>query len=195
MLKDNINRLDNQLKSIFDEVRIDERAMKSEYYFDITVSKISEGKKVSVRLFASKPQFENNSLINWKYLSDTREDTSFAVERVSKLDELANDINDVIVNKKLDKSYLESLQEVKLDILNESVTENDVNELVSLLSNFEMQYLETHSKIEDHVMTELAHFKHNLKLSDKTRVELALKTAGYEDFMWNKDRLFVKYYL
>ena len=195
MLKTNINKLDFDLKELFDEVSITERNDRSVYFFDILVEKLHQGKKVGVRVFIPKPQLEQVGLVKWRYLSDTRDSNSYLVERVSDLDVLANDINSVIVEKKLDGAYLESLQPVHDEV---SSYEDEIEQkplLVELLEKFDVVHLETHTKIDDHVVTELAHFKHNLKNNDKSRVELALKSAGFEDTMWTTDRLFVKYYV
>lgn len=194
MLKTNINKLDFELNLLFNQVTIKEGQDKSEYFFDILVEKKHEDKIVAVRLFISKPQLEQAGTVKWRYLSDTRDADSFLVERYSDLNVLASDIHSVVVEKKLDGGYLESLVTVDEELVVEQI-KTELTPLARLLEKFDVCHLETHTKIDDSVIMELGHFRHSLRESDRVRTELALQAAGYQDMMWTADRLFVKYYV
>lgn len=193
MIKENINKLDNKLKDLFDSVKITESQEKSKFLINIDAQKSFEGKKVAVKVIIEKPQLESN-VIKWRYLSNPTDSDSFLVERTSSLELLAEDINGVVTGKKLDHDYLDSLEEEQEQ---EEVVEEQDNreELVKLVENFGLKHLESHTVLEDHVYTTIAYFKHSLKNSDRQRVEMALESAGWSKFIWNADKLLVKYYV
>lgn len=192
MIKENINKVDGHLKELFDSVNISETQQKYKYYFDIKAEKVFENKKVAVHVQIEKPQLESK-LVTWRYFSNPNDVTSFLVERVSDLEHLALDINDVVVNKKLDSDYLRSIE-----LINESKKEDipveDKDRLVELMQEFGVQHLETLSVVEDNVYTNVAYFKHTLRRSDMQRVEMALESGGWNKFFWNEDKLLIKYY-
>lgn len=192
MIKENINKIDNRLKDLFDSVVITEFQEKSKFFVDIQVKKIFENKSVSVKVIIEKPQLESN-IIKWKYFSNPQDSTSFLVERTSSFEILAEDINDVVLKKKLDQDYLDSLEEEKEEITIKEEEDNR-DDLVKLMDNFGLNHLESHTVIEDQVYTTISYFKHNLKNNDKVRVEMALESAGWDKFIWNADKLLVKYY-
>ena len=192
MIKENINRLDFELKSVFQKVQINEGQSKSEYFFDIVAEKIVEGKMTAIRLFINKSQLESKK-VTWRYLSNPSEQDSYLVERVSNFEELAEDILQVVDERKFERAYLESLTPV-VEKKAEKVQEDNRTNIVKLMEKFDVHHLETKSLVEDHVQTELSYFKHNLRNSDKQRVEMALKSAGLDKFFWNDDKLLIKYY-
>ncbi len=191
MLKENINRLDRELKEVFDVVKISETEDKSKFFFDILAEKKQAGKLISVRLLVEKRELEK-SLVSWKYFSNTSDETSHLVECVSLFDSLSKDIHNVVASEKFDSAYLESLQSVD-DVVIEDYVEIK-EDLVGLMEQFGVEHLETHTTVEDNVYTSLGYFKHNLRKSDMQRVEMALEAAGYPSFFWNDDKLLVKYY-
>lgn len=192
MIKENINKLDNELKTLFDSVAISESQEKAKFFITIQANKVFENKKISLKVIIEKPQFEHNS-VKWRYFANPEDTASFLVERVSLFESLADDINDVVVRKKLDSDYLASLEEEKIEE-EVAVEEDNREDLVKLLDNFGLKHLESHRVIEDNVWTNLSYFKHNLRNSDKVRVEMALEAAGWNKVIWNADKLLVKYY-
>jgi S-adenosylhomocysteine hydrolase len=191
MLKENINKLDRELKESFDSVSINDFEEKSKFYFDIIAEKNIDKKNIAVRVFVEKKELEK-PLVTWRYLSNTNDELSYQVECVSKIDTLSKDIQNIVVKKKLDETYLESLSTI--EVAEEKVIVDDRTDLVKMMEEFGVQHLETHQVVEDHVWTNLCYFKHNLRNSDKQRVEMALESAGFK-FIWNDDKLLVKYYI
>lgn len=192
MIKENINKLDNELKNLFDSVAISEFQEKAKFFINIQADKVFEKKKISVKVMIEKPQFES-SFVKWRYLSNPEDSNSFLVERFSSLDSLAKDINDVVITKKLDSEYLDSLdEENEIEVESEEIDYRD--SLVKLMDDFGLNHLESHKVIEDNVWTNLAYFKHKLRNTDRVRVEMALEAAGWTNFLWNGDKLIVKFY-
>jgi hypothetical protein len=191
MLKENINKLDRELKESFDSVSINDFEEKSKFYFDIIAEKNIDKKNIAVRVFVEKKELEK-PLVTWRYLSNTNDELSYQVECVSKIETLSTDIQNIVVKKKLDETYLESLSTI--EVAEEKVIVDDRTDLVKMMEEFGVQHLETHQVVEDHVWTNLCYFKHNLRNSDKQRVEMALESAGFK-FIWNEDKLLVKYYI
>lgn len=191
MLKENINKLDRELKESFDSVSISQFEEKSKFFFDIVAEKIVDNQNIGVRVFVEKKELEK-PLVTWRYLSNTNDELSYQVECVSKIETLSTDIQNVVVKKKLDAVYLESLSTI--DVAEKEVVIDDRSDVVKMMDEFGVQHLETHQVVEDHVWTNVAYFKHNLRKSDKQRVEMALEAAGWK-FIWNDDKLLIKYYI
>lgn len=191
MLKEAINKLDRELKESFDSVTVNNFEEKAKFYFDIIAEKKVDNKNIAVRVFVEKKELEK-PLVTWRYLSNTNDELSYQVECVSKSDLLSSDIKNIVEKKKLDSAYLESL--VVDEPAEEQVTIDERSDLVKMMEEFGVQHLETHQVVEDHVWTNVAYFKHNLRQSDKQRVEMALEAAGCK-FIWNTDKLLVKYYV
>lgn len=191
MLKEAINKLDRELKESFDSVTVNNFEEKAKFYFDIVAEKKVDNKNIAVRVFVEKKELEK-PLVTWRYLSNTNDELSYQVECVSKSDLLSSDIKNIVEKKKLDSAYLESL--VVDEPAEEQVTIDERSDLVKMMEEFGVQHLETHQVVEDHVWTNVAYFKHNLRQSDKQRVEMALEAAGCK-FIWNTDKLLVKYYV
>ena len=59
MLKENINKLDRELKESFDSVSINDFEEKSKFYFDIIAEKNIDKKNIAVRVFVEKKELEN----------------------------------------------------------------------------------------------------------------------------------------
>ena len=192
MLKENINKLDRELKESFDSVSISQFEEKSKFFFDIIAEKRIDNKNIGVRVFVEKRELEK-PLVTWRYLSNTNDELSYQVECVSKIDTLSTDIQNVVVKKKLDAVYLESLSTI--EVKEEEVTIEEKSDLVKIMEELGVQHLETHQVVEDHLWTNVAYFKHNLRRSDKQRVEMALESGGWSEYFWNDDKLLVKYYL
>ncbi len=191
MLKENINKLDRELKESFDSVSISQFEEKSKFFFDIVAEKIVDNQNIGVRVFVEKKELEK-PLVTWRYLSNTNDELSYQVECVSKIETLSTDIQNVVVKKKLDAVYLESLSTIQVN--KKEVVIDDRSDVVKMMDEFGVQHLETHQVVEDHVWTNVAYFKHNLRKSDKQRVEMALEAAGWK-FIWNDDKLLIKYYI
>lgn len=190
-----LNQLDNQLKDYFDVVKIVEKVDKSNFYFEFLVEKEINHKNVEVKFFIPMKDFANSTL-HWSYLSNPKDSNSYLVERVSAIENIANDVKEIVDKNKLDSIYLENLKSnIKTESLFEKLIHGQKSQVIELMEKFDVQHLETHQLFEDNVETHLSYFKHNLKPSDKSRVEIALSAAGYDKVMWLDNKILVKYYV
>ena len=124
-IKQNINKIDYELKNLFENVSIDERTNGNEFYFEINaeskffnLNESKDWKKAKVKIKISKKDISSNN-IKWSYLSNPLNESSDVIERVSSLDNISKDIHDLITKSKMDKNYLSGLESI-----NESINEN-----------------------------------------------------------------------
>ena len=113
MIKENINKIDYDLKNLFEDVKILEKSNKGNYYFEIDAS----SKNTHVKVEISKHNL-NNKIIKWSYYTNPTNESSDKIERISTLDNIAYDVYDVVSTRKMDPEYLESIE-----FLTESVSE------------------------------------------------------------------------
>ena len=192
MIKEKINRIDFDLKNLFEEVSIVEKSNKNDFYFEINASSTIEfngdKKRASVKAKISKPDL-NSSLIKWSYLTNPVNESSDLIDRYSTIETISKDIFDVVSKKKMVSTYFESLNSI-LELINESVVnESNVSteekeelekKLEEIVKRFELESQTNESKYEDNVMVKKMTFRNNLKPSDLYMLDLNLKTIGIE---------------
>ena len=108
MVIKNINIIDWDLKQKFENVKIVEKSKKSDFYFEISLKSKVEGVDIPLVLEISKNELLNNK-INWRYLASASEDEK--ISKVSEINSLTKDIQDIFENKRFNKEYLDSLLE------------------------------------------------------------------------------------
>lgn len=117
MIKENINKIDYDLKNLFESVKISEKSNKGNYFFEVVAS----SKKAQVRVEISKPEL-NNNVVKWSYYVNPINESSDKIERISNIENTASDIFEILSKKKMDSSYFESLESNEdIQLINESV--------------------------------------------------------------------------
>lgn len=117
MIKENINKIDYDLKNLFESVKISEKSNKGNYFFEVVAS----SKKAQVRVEISKPEL-NNNVVKWSYYVNPINESSDKIERISNIENTANDIFEILSKKKMDSAYFESLESNEdIQLINESV--------------------------------------------------------------------------
>jgi len=105
MIKVNINKVHVDLVNNFEEVMISEKSNKDfGNYFEI--STIKESKEV--KLIITKKNIENNKF-SWSYYSDPTDSNSYLIERVSTIDTIVSDIEDIIVKNRFSEEYVSKI--------------------------------------------------------------------------------------
>jgi len=105
MIKVNINKVHGDLVNNFEEVMISEKSNKDfGNYFEI--STIKESKEV--KLIITKKNIENNKF-SWSYYSDPTDSNSYLIERVSTIDTIVSDIEDIIVKNRFSEEYVSKI--------------------------------------------------------------------------------------
>lgn len=185
MIRENINKIDFDLKGLFESVEISEKTNRSDYYFEILASSTfnmgGTDKKASIKVNILKPNL-NESNVKWSYFVNTNDEQSDKIERTSNINTIAKDIYETITKKRMDSEYLNSLPVVEK--MNESYTseEKEVLEkkLEEILKRFEVeQKMSNESKYEDNVLVKKWTYYKNLKEEDKYMLNLNLTTAGF----------------
>lgn len=119
----NINKIDFELKQIFETVNITEKTVRNNYYFTINAtSKLvleSNTYDVSVSVDIDRKSSTNN--IKWSYLVNPNDSNSDRIERVSTIDTISKDIHNIVEKQMLVKEYLNSLTPIS-EMINESNT-------------------------------------------------------------------------
>lgn len=128
-IKSNINKIDSELKNLFENVYINENSKGNQFYFDINVNTLlltSEGsgyQRCEVKARILKTDILNQK-INWSYLSNPLNENSDWIERVSTIESISKDIYEVAVKRRMENSYFEKL-EIIVDSINENSTSVD----------------------------------------------------------------------
>ena len=131
-LKQRINKLDFELKEIFENVSIQEKSIGNQFFFKINcngeffnLNESNAVQRVEVRLIVHKSDLLQNP-VSWSYSSDPTNENAHFVQKVSNFDKMAEDIQDVILNCRMDESYFQNLPFV-LENLNEDSPEEYVD--------------------------------------------------------------------
>lgn len=106
-LKYNINKIHSDLTSKFygHDVKIEEKSnLRFGNYFELSV--IKEGKEVKAILPMSSL---NNYNFDWSYFSNPLDDNSHLVERLSSIDNFAEEVKNIFEKNRFSQDYLNEL--------------------------------------------------------------------------------------
>ena len=111
MIKENINKIDFELKDLFDSVLIEEKVDRDRFYFEIKVSgsKLNESLKNCEVSFQINKNELNGTQVNWKYWSDPIKQ-DWQIDRTSNMNSISKDISDIVLKGRLDSDYLSGLK-------------------------------------------------------------------------------------
>ena len=197
-IKQNINKIDFDLKNLFENVYITEKADKQGYFVEISCNKmfLFEGckKRVEVKTYISKDNLKFDN-IKWSYSLNPLRETAQRIDRVSLIKNLAKDIYDIAENKRMVKEYFNSLEShVDLilecgDAYGESIIRSlsqsrleKINKIVekytpisNVISNLDTNmYFNTRGTIE---------YTSEISMANKFRLEKELMESGLVDFV------------
>lgn len=123
-IKQNINKVDTELKKLFENVYITEKADKQSYYVEISCNKVFlfEGckKRVEVKAYINKDNLKFDT-IKWSYSLNPLVENANRIERISTINNLAKDIYDIADNKRMVNEYFNSL-DAMVDLICEEYT-------------------------------------------------------------------------
>jgi hypothetical protein len=132
-IRQRINKLDFELKEIFENVYIHEKSVGNQFYFTIdcngefwNLNESQAYQRVEVKLVIHKSDLVKDP-VSWSYSSDPTNENSHWVHKVSNFDSLSKDIEDVVLNCRMDESYFLNLPFV-LENLNEDSPEEYVDD-------------------------------------------------------------------
>lgn len=123
-IKQNINKIDFELKKLFENVYITEKSDKNNFYVEISCNKVFlfEGckKRVEVKAYINKDDLKYDN-IKWSYSLNPLLENSNKIERVSYINSISKDIYDIAENKRMVNEYFNSL-EAMVDLILEECT-------------------------------------------------------------------------
>lgn len=131
-LKQRINKLDYELKEIFENVSIQEKSVGNQFFFKINcngeffnLNESNAFQRVELKMIIHKSDLLKNP-VSWSYSSDPTNENAHWVQKVSTFELLSEHIQDVILNCRMEESYFENLPYV-LENLNEDSPEEYVD--------------------------------------------------------------------
>ena len=158
---------------------------------------MGEKKEATVKVDISKPSLESK-FIKWSYYTNPLNEKSDKIERVSTIDNIANDIHEVLTKKKMESEYFE-----KLDSLYELINESNVDEEKELQKKLEdvLKKFQIDEKISEESIFDLDGNKpekiiiytKNLKMSEKFNLEKEIKNIGIEYISFIDNTIKVKF--
>ena len=202
MIKENINKIDFELKNLFDSVVITEKTKRGEFLFEVNASKVLEvdglDKKVEIKLEIAKPSLNSNT-IKWSYYINPLKESSERIEIVSDIDTIASDIFKVVSKKRMATEYFESLSpfigEVELIVENNQYKSLDKlgnKGLVDILERFSItDEILNESKYIDGVTETKLVFRKSMKPQDRYMLDLNFKSIGLENVQYDGDDIII----
>ena len=159
-IKSNINKIDYNLKNLFENVYIKEKSLGNQFYFEINVNSTffnlnesSSWKRAEVKIKINKTNLISD-IIKWSYSVHPLNESADWIERVSKLDNIAKDIYEVVTKSKMEKTYLDSLDSIVYPI-NESVVEITKDDLIIKLKEIAERFnLEVKQTTKDKIVND-----------------------------------------
>jgi hypothetical protein len=179
IIKENINKIDYELKQLFENVYISDKTKKNNFLFHISCNKmfLFEGckKRVEVIVDINKEDLKSNN-IKWSYSLNPLNENAERIERYSTIDTITKDIYDIADNRRMVNEYFNSL-ESHVDLINESVNvDTDIdttNLLVNIVSKYSkgIKYTPTEKNI-NFILTE------KISMANMFRLEKDLLDSG-----------------
>jgi hypothetical protein len=209
-IKQNINSIDFDLKKLFENVYITEKADKQGYFVEISCNKMftfeSCKKRVEVKAYINKDSLKFDT-IKWSYSLNPLTENAQKIERTSYVKSLAKDIYDIADNKRMVKEYFDSL-ESHVDLILEECTppeagwvpptEMETRERVcNFIEDVVKKYTEKISNIDSNLVTKISHdffqatpvptgsieYTTELSMANKFRLEKELMESGIVRFV------------
>jgi hypothetical protein len=190
-IKTNINKIDSDLKNLFENVYIYERNKGNQFYFEIKANSEfyneskTELKRIEIRSFISKIDILKEN-ITWFYSSNPLDESSTWVERTSNINHIAQDMYDVIIKGRMDENYFNSLESI-VELINENQTsvveENIVDKIEDTVNSYgvKVEDVEIEEKISEDFINQkpdsIFRFYHNsnIRMSDMFKMESKIK--------------------
>ena len=175
-IKRNLNKLDFELKELYSDVKITEKSTYNQFFYQIAAVGNFEIFENQKNIIKSLILIEKNSLnfdtITWKYCVNPSKPNSEYIERVSKIDELAKDIQNTVTKKQMDFNYFKSTP-IGYEMINESIIKEEItleDEILSIVENFnvEIEFVDIEN-VNGRKSLKIQH--KGIKVSDKFKLE------------------------
>jgi hypothetical protein len=124
-VKSRINKIDFELKQVFENVFIKEKYYKTGY-FEISANKVcylkesKEYKRLESKVIINQPDLLQD-FVKWSYSTNPLNESAIWLDRVSSFEELSTDIINIVEEIRLHEDYIFNLEPI-IDIINEDAT-------------------------------------------------------------------------
>ena len=188
-VKSRINKIDFELKQVFENVFIKEKYYKTGY-FEISANKVvylkesREFKRLEAKVIINQPDLLQEQ-VRWSYSTNPLVENTIWLDRVSPIEDLSKDIINIVEEKRLNEDYIFNVEAI-VDMINEDVSfDEEVEQKTKLdvisdvLTNFNIEVKSQNvvvvsnesafSTASDRIIT----LNHNsdIKISDMFKIE------------------------
>lgn len=188
-VKSRINKIDFELKQVFENVFIKEKYYKTGY-FEISANKVvylkesKEFKRLEAKVIINQPDLLQEQ-VRWSYSTNPLVENTIWLDRVSPIEDLSKDIINIVEEKRLNEDYIFNVEAI-VDMINEDVSFDEEIEqktkldvISDVLTNFNIEVKSQNvvvvsnesafSTASDRIIT----LNHNsdIKISDMFKIE------------------------
>jgi hypothetical protein len=188
-IKSRINKVDFELKQVFENVFIKEKYYKTGY-FEISANKVCylkesrEYKRLESKVIINQPDLLQD-FVKWSYSTNPLNESAIWLDRVSSFEELSTDIINIVEERRLNENYIFNLEPI-VDMINEDVTfDEEVEEktkidvMSDLLNTFNVSVTSHNVMVVSNesafstASDRIIRFNHNsgIKISDMFKIE------------------------
>jgi hypothetical protein len=188
-VKSRINKIDFELKQVFENVFIKEKYYKTGY-FEISANKVvylkesKEFKRLEAKVIINQPDLLQEQ-VRWSYSTNPLVESAIWLDRVSPIEDLSKDITNIVEERRVSEDYIFNLEPI-VDMINEDVSFDEeieqktkIDVICDFLSNFNVE-VKSHNvmvvsnesaftTVSDRIIT----LNHNsdIKISDMFKIE------------------------
>lgn len=205
-IKSNINKIDYELKNLFESVNTSEKYEGNRFFFAIEAKTDilfeSGNKKIDV---IAEIDSNMSDKIKWRYLSNPLDRNSDKIERTSTLDTISKDIYEVATKKRMINEYFNS---INYEMINENNSNTNNKEISEQLSDIVSKYTKI-NKIDSskNIILESNQFMSKkpdtnisisyideMKISDKFKLESDIKKInGIKQVTFKENKINISY--
>jgi len=188
-VKSRINKVDFELKQVFENVFIKEKYYKTGY-FEISANKVvylkesKEFKRLEAKVIINQPDLLQEQ-VRWSYSTNPLVESGIWLDRVSPIEDLSKDITNIVEERRVSEDYIFNLEPI-VDMINEDASFDEeieqktkIDVISDFLSNFNVE-VKSHNvtvvsnesaftTVSDRIIT----LNHNseIKISDMFKIE------------------------
>jgi len=121
-VKSRINKVDFELKQVFENVFIKEKYYKTGY-FEISANKVvylkesKEYKRLEAKVIINQPDLLQEQ-VKWSYSTNPLVENTIWLDRVSPIEDLSKDITNIVEERRLNEDYIFDVEAI-VDMINE----------------------------------------------------------------------------
>jgi hypothetical protein len=188
-VKSRINKVDFELKQVFENVFIKEKYYKTGY-FEISANKVvylkesKEFKRLEAKVIINQPDLLQEQ-VRWSYSTNPLVESAIWLDRVSSIEDLSKDITNIVEERRVSEDYIFNLEPI-VDMINEDASFDEeieqktkIDVISDFLTNFNVE-VKSHNvtvvsnesaftTVSDRIIT----LNHNsdIKISDMFKIE------------------------